>query len=126
MQINLSLAAAGALFDDLSTRTDLSAEMAEVREALRPLCVVDLTWRPHGPKALPCIHGLGWAVLFNESPSDSDTPETSLRDLESGHCYVLIGDHRAAFEDAAERGLPALLDVFQQLRADHRSPFSAA
>lgn len=128
MRFDLPLEQAAAVFNELNQQlNDLSPAMQALHAQLKPKCSVNLTWHPHGRNNLPTINGVGWAVTYLACPTDSDEPETSLRDFENDKYFVLTGDHRDAFMAVAEQGYEALKLVYTQLcqTPEYRNPYSA-
>jgi hypothetical protein len=82
----------------------------EVADGLRNACQIIPEWTSHG--ACVRIAGNGWMVSYKAQPSDSDDPETALIDRRTGASYILSGDHRHAYKEAAAGGWEALFAVY--------------
>ncbi|EMM5100432.1 hypothetical protein ACK249_003779 [Pseudomonas aeruginosa] len=116
MKLDLTLPNAQSLYEELlQNKTALSAPMKALLDSLEDFCGVNLEWHPTGGRKLPTIRGQGWMVFFNESPTDSDAPETTLWDRELDRHYVLTGDHREAFSRVAPQGFNALFALYLEL-----------
>lgn len=69
--------------------------------------------------------GPGWKVSYKIA-SDTGEPETALIDRDKDETFVLDGDHRDAFLEAREGGMPHLLQTYLALAPKHASEFTTS
>lgn len=115
MKLELTLSNAKELYEELlQNKATLSPTLQPIFASLEDYCGENLEWHPTGRRNLPTIRGQGWMVFYNECPTDSDEPETTLWDRELERHYVLTGDHREAFAKVAPQGFNALFEVYEE------------
>lgn len=67
--------------------------------------------------------GPGWKVSYKIA-SDTGEPETALIDRDQGATFVLEGDHREAYFEARQGGMPELLRTFVSLAPEHGAEYT--
>lgn len=130
MKIDLPYPQAAAIFKELEEKfqaKQLTTVTRPLYDALKPDCEICPEWVTYGHRRLLKLQGYGWRLIFNECPSDMDTPETCLYDLETGRCYSVVGDHRDAFCAVTDQGFAALKAVWAELdkNPEYHNMFSA-
>lgn len=119
--IELTLQAATALYDVAKKvqcgeldAGPLNEAYLELAAQLDSVCSEAKEWTQGASNNL-IISGLGWMVSYKVA-SDSGEPETALIDRNAGEYYMLAGDHREAYAQAAEHGWAALKLVYETLK----------